>query len=239
MKKYVCSICGYVYNEDVGTSWKDLSDDWDCPLCRAPKGAFMVESDDAGALEEVNRMMSENVKKPSEKEMDISDKHEISKEKREVSANEISAICSNLAKGCEKQYLEEESEAFWKLSKYYEGIATGKISSKDNFADSSDVLESLLEAINISLAKTYKSANVVAAENEDRGAKRALLWSEKVTKMLKSILNQYGKMGNAYLENKKVYVCEICGFVSIGTEKPKICPVCKVPNIKIKEIRRA
>jgi len=40
--KYVCSICGYVYdpaeNDDV--SFEDLPDDWKCPRCRQPKEKF-------------------------------------------------------------------------------------------------------------------------------------------------------------------------------------------------------
>jgi rubredoxin len=49
MKKYVCSICGYVYDEAAGipekgiapgTKFEDLPDDWDCPMCGADKSVF-------------------------------------------------------------------------------------------------------------------------------------------------------------------------------------------------------
>ncbi len=52
MKKYVCSICGYVYDEEAGdpengiepgTKWEDLPDDWVCPLCGAGKDMFEEE----------------------------------------------------------------------------------------------------------------------------------------------------------------------------------------------------
>ena len=72
----------------------------------------------------------------------------------------------------------------------------------------------------------------------DRGAKRALVWSEKVTRILNSILTRYKEEGNKMLENTNVYVCEICGFVYIGDEPMDICPVCKVPKLKIHQIRR-
>ena len=43
--KYVCSICGYVYDEaSEGTAFADLPDDWACPLCRAPKSAFAPQA---------------------------------------------------------------------------------------------------------------------------------------------------------------------------------------------------
>ena len=40
--KYVCSICGYVYDpaEHDGVAFEDLSDDWKCPLCKQPREKF-------------------------------------------------------------------------------------------------------------------------------------------------------------------------------------------------------
>lgn len=40
--KYVCSICGYVYDpaENDGVPFEDLPDDWKCPRCRQPKEKF-------------------------------------------------------------------------------------------------------------------------------------------------------------------------------------------------------
>ena len=52
MKKYVCDLCGYVYDEAVGdpdhgiapgTKWEDLPADFECPLCGAGKDEFSVE----------------------------------------------------------------------------------------------------------------------------------------------------------------------------------------------------
>ncbi|MBR0121166.1 MAG: MBL fold metallo-hydrolase [Clostridia bacterium] len=40
--KYVCSICGYVYDpaENDGVPFEDLPDDWRCPRCKQPKEKF-------------------------------------------------------------------------------------------------------------------------------------------------------------------------------------------------------
>lgn len=56
MKKYVCIVCGFIYNEAEGwpedgiaprTKWEDVSDDWFCPYCGATKADFqMVELKD-------------------------------------------------------------------------------------------------------------------------------------------------------------------------------------------------
>ncbi len=40
--KYVCSVCGYVYDpaEHDGVAFEDLPDDWVCPRCKKPKDKF-------------------------------------------------------------------------------------------------------------------------------------------------------------------------------------------------------
>ena len=40
--RYVCSICGYVYDpaEHGGVAFEDLPDDWKCPKCKQPKSKF-------------------------------------------------------------------------------------------------------------------------------------------------------------------------------------------------------
>ncbi|MBP5466595.1 MAG: MBL fold metallo-hydrolase [Clostridia bacterium] len=40
--KYVCSVCGYVYDpaENGGVAFGDLPDDWKCPRCKQPKDKF-------------------------------------------------------------------------------------------------------------------------------------------------------------------------------------------------------
>jgi rubredoxin len=52
MKKYICDVCGYVYDPQVGdpdnnipagTAFEDLPDDWTCPVCGAGKDDFSPE----------------------------------------------------------------------------------------------------------------------------------------------------------------------------------------------------
>ncbi len=40
--KYICSVCGYVYDpaEHDGIAFEDLPDDWKCPRCKQPKEKF-------------------------------------------------------------------------------------------------------------------------------------------------------------------------------------------------------
>lgn len=54
MKKYECTVCGYVYDPEKGdpdagilpgTVFEDLPDDWVCPECGAGKEDFDVVED--------------------------------------------------------------------------------------------------------------------------------------------------------------------------------------------------
>ena len=49
MQKYVCQVCGYVYDPALGdaennispsTSFEDLPQDWVCPICGVGKEEF-------------------------------------------------------------------------------------------------------------------------------------------------------------------------------------------------------
>ena len=56
MKRFVCELCGYVYDPsegdvengvEEGTDFEDISEDWTCPLCGASKEDFeLVDTDD-------------------------------------------------------------------------------------------------------------------------------------------------------------------------------------------------
>lgn len=52
MERYVCGVCGYVYdpangdpdnNIQPGTKFADLPEDWVCPVCGASKSQFEKE----------------------------------------------------------------------------------------------------------------------------------------------------------------------------------------------------
>lgn len=46
MKKYICTVCGYIYDESVeGVAFADLPDDYVCPVCGEPKSAFTEMTD--------------------------------------------------------------------------------------------------------------------------------------------------------------------------------------------------
>ncbi|MBU3195170.1 rubredoxin [Clostridium algidicarnis] len=51
MQKYVCIVCGYVYDPEIGdedngvapgTSFENVPEEWVCPLCGVGKDQFEV-----------------------------------------------------------------------------------------------------------------------------------------------------------------------------------------------------
>lgn len=214
MARYVCSICGFTYDEDLGlpsdglpagTKWSDIPDDWHCPMCGAPKSAFEKEGGEES---------EEKKPVPEVREED---------ELTELSSRAISIICSNLARGAEKQYREEESKLFSEIAEFYRQRSRKEEGS----------FEDIIARLNAETEDLYVRAN---ATESDRGAKRVLLWSGKVTKILSMLARQYKKEGASMLEGKRIWVCDICGFVYIGDKPPAVCPVCKVPSLRILEV---
>ena len=211
MRKYRCTICGYIYDDSKEKiKFEDLPDDWKCPACGAPKSLF----------EEIKE---EKEKIKEEEKVEIIE--EVDNDLRELSNYEISLICSNLAKASEKQYLEEEKDLFRELSKYYEELESDKTGSLD------DVIDMVNSDIN-----DYSKAMEVFSKYDDRGAKRVVNWASKSTNIMKVVIDTYKEKGIDYIKNTKIWVCDICGFIYVGDNPPKVCPVCRVPSVKILEV---
>ncbi len=220
MQKYVCSICNFIYDETIGhpesriapgTPWSEVPDNWVCPICGATKSDFRI---------------SENYsRKPVARSVET-DEPEIL---RELSSSELYALFSNLAKGCEKQYRPDDAAVFMELSEYYK---------KRRPVEAVSRLQELKPLIEKELENMYPDAFQIARTNADRGALRALTWSEKCTRILSSLIGRFEKQGIQLLDNTNIYVCEICGFVYIGDLPPEICPVCKVPSFKITPVQK-
>lgn len=203
--KYECPVCGYVYDEDTeGVAWDSLPDDWECPICGASKAVFAAEQPADGDI-------AEQLPLPEREGGDM-----------RITPAELSAICSNLARGCEKQYMDEERELFAKLAEHYASLVPP---AEGDF-------KALAEAVKTGADAALAAAKSAATAQGDRGALRALVWGERVNFVLKSLIERYGREGEALLNDADIWVCSICGFVYIGDVPPEICPVCKVPSFR-------
>lgn len=226
MKKYVCSVCGFVYDEAAGlpdagiapgTKWEALPENWVCPICGASKAEFQLQE------EKIDKQETSFISPVAEEE------NQTAEALREMSFAEVSALCSNLARGCRQQYLPEEEALFMQLADYYQAKSKTALDAS---------VSALLAKIEDDLQNQFPTAQETAKKMGDRGALRVLVWSEKVSRILASLLSRYEKEGDGFLENTNVWVCDVCGFVYVGEEPPAICPVCKVPKLKIMKVQR-
>ena len=206
--KYICQICGYVYDDaKEKVPFEELPDDWKCPLCGAAKSDFKPEAngDEKKVVTAIEPMDADLEK---------------------LSAGQLAALCSNLARGCEKQYKQEEADLFKQLADYFTAVVP-------TVNDAS--VEKLAKELQTD-ANNYAAVRATADANADRGAARVCVWGEKVTRMLSSLVNRYLNEGEAMLKDTNIWVCTTCGFVYIGDTAPELCPVCKVPDWKFEKI---
>ena len=205
--KYKCTICGYIYDDDKEkVPFDKLPDDWKCPLCGARKADF--------------KPLDEEKKVQAVIEEDFD-------EMENLTVGQMAALCSNLAKGCEKQYKFEEMAKFNELADYFSAICPPAGYDKVD-----DIAEMLMKDIDVG----YPAVESVASSEGDRGALRIKVWGEKVTRMLSSLVSRYLEEGEEMLKDTQIWVCTICGFVYIGDRPPEMCPVCKVPSWKFKRM---
>ena len=147
---------------------------------------------------------------------------------RVCTTGELAAICGNLARGCEKQYKEEQASLYRELAAYFDG----KTEAPEDFSG-----QAIAEQLKKDLEE-YKHTNEVCAANGDRGGQRVCVWGEKVTTMLSFLADKYLVNGDKIPEGQEVWVCTVCGFVFVGANPPEICPVCKVPDWKFEKTER-
>ena len=206
--KYICQICGYVYDDaKEKVPFAELSDDWKCPLCGAAKSDFKPEANG-------NEKKVVTAIEPMEADLE------------KLSAGQLAALCSNLARGCEKQYKQEEADLFKQLADYFTAVVP---------AVNDASVEKLAKELQTD-ADNYAAVRATADANADRGAARVCVWGEKVTRMLSSLVNRYLNEGEAMIKDTNIWMCTTCGFVYIGDTPPKLCPVCKVPDWKFEKI---
>ncbi len=217
--KYRCSICGYIYDEaKEGVSFADLPEDWQCPLCGAPKSAFEPDEETAPESPKPSITVTEQV----------TTSHDIDDSMQQLSMGQMAALCSNLARGCEKQYMHQESALFSELAEWF----TKHVPMVDDAT-----VQAIASQLQQNIA-SYSEAKSVSLQHGDRGAQRVLGWSEKATRMLSSLMLRYQREGDGLLADTEIWVCSVCGFVYIGKTAPELCPICKVPSWKFNQIER-
>jgi len=215
--RYVCSICGYIYDDaEQKVPFAELPDDWTCPMCGASKSDFAPREETVRPQKTADSFFESSLPTSAGSDFDMT----------KLSVGQLAALCSNLARGCEKQYKTEESALFVRLAEYFSSVTP----SVDD-ATVNTVAKSLKNEID-----DYAALKSTAVSAGDRGAQRVCVWGEKVTRMLSTLVDRYDKDGEKMLEDTEIWVCTVCGIVYVGQNAPELCPVCKVPSWKFEKM---
>lgn len=206
MKQYVCGICGYIHDEAVGGKWEDLPADWKCPVCKAGKDAFKPKEEKTASQE-------------------VLEKPHVDKA---LSPMEMSIILLQSGPWLQKSSICPSRQM---ISENWQSSSEARLRRRGG-QHSPSCWNSLTKDLSVG----YPYGNAIAGEKPDRGGLRCQVWSEKVTRMLQSLLTRYESEGDKMLENTGVWVCTVCGFVYVGDIAPELCPVCKVPSWKFEKM---
>ena len=181
--KYRCGVCGYIYDEEKeGVKFADLPDDWQCPVCGEGKEGFepMEEEDEpAPSPAPAAAPVAAGTTTVSAPEISGFENEDL----RELTAGQLSALCSNLKRGCGVQQLTREAELFGQIADYFESRTV---------TEDHDGVATILSMINSDLME-YGDAKATCALMSDRGALRVLTWSEKATLIMRTVLERYQK----------------------------------------------
>lgn len=217
--KFICKICGYIYDEESeGTPFSSLPDSWKCPICGAKKNNFTPLKEENSVEEPKEAKPSTNTSIESESDHD---------DLTHLSVAQMSVICSNLAKNCQKQFMLSEAEKFTTIANYLDSITPA--ASESEVAD-------IIALLTSDIDEKFPALDSIASSEGDRGALRVKTWGLKVSLILKNLLERYILEGENFLKNTDIWVCTVCGFVFVGENPPNLCPVCKVPDWKFEKI---
>lgn len=144
-----------------------------------------------------------------------------------LSAGELSALFSNLARGCEKQYLQAQADLFTKLADSFAGLAP---------AEPNPDTATILKLLQQDLEQGYAAVNATASQAKD-GRAAGMRLGRKVTRILNGLLQRYEKEGEAMLAQTEVWVCTVCSFVYVGDTPPALCRCARCQTGSLKKLK--
>lgn len=204
MKKWKCSVCGYVHEGDLPADFK-------CPVCKVPAEKFVaVEPELKGSKTEANLMAAF----AGESQARNKYTYFASKAKKDGYV-QISKIFEETANN------EKEHAKIW--FKYLDGIGT-----------TAENLKHAAEGENYEWTDMYAGFAKTAHEEgfEEIAAKFemvAAIEKEHEERYLKLLENVEGGLVFSR-DNEMIWQCSNCGHVVVGKKAPDMCPVCNHPQ---------
>ena len=213
MKKYVCPVCGYVYEGD------ELPADFVCPLCH--KGVEVFEEvQEAPAAGGDNRLKgtktAENLATAFAGESQARNKYTyFASVAKKEGYEQIAAIFLKTAEN-EKEHAKMWFKELAGIGNTSENLAAAAAGENYEWTDMyADFAKTAEEEGFDELARKFRLVAAIEKHHEERY--RALLGNiETATVFEKSEV--------------KIWECRNCGHIVIGTKAPEVCPTCNHPQ---------
>ncbi|QOV18465.1 rubrerythrin family protein [Blautia liquoris] len=215
MKKWVCGVCGYVY--------EGAQPPEQCPVCKAPASEFSLQEDNA---EKNDSDGSKSKYAGTKTEKNLQDAFAGESQARNkytfyASAAKKAGYEQMAAIFLETADQEKEHAKMW--FKEFHGIGDIEENLKDAAAGENYEWTDMY----VQMAKDAREEGFdELAEKFEGVAKVEARHEKRYNKLLKSYLDDKTFKGDA----PKGWKCRNCGYIYEGEEAPEICPVCAHPK---------
>ncbi len=224
MKKYKCTICGYIYDPAQGdstqgiapgTPFEALPADWKCPKCKKSKEVFQAIEEPksnpyAGTQTEKNLMAAF----AGESEARNKYTYFASKAKKE-GFEQIAALFLQTADN-EKEHAKLWFKELNGIGSTAENLAAAAAGENYEWTDMYEGFARTAEAEGFKeLAEKFRGVAAIEKHHEERY--RALLHNVEAQEVFAK-------------SEVKVWECRNCGHIVVGTNAPDVCPVCNHPQ---------
>ena len=207
MKKFVCTVCGYVYEGEEAPA--------ECPLCHQPADKF-----------------KEVVENPRNKYAGT----KTEKNLWEAFAGESQARnkYTYFASVAKKNGYEQIADLFLKTAENEKEHAKLWFKALGELGSTEENLLHAAEGENAEWTDMYER---MAKEAKEEGFDRIAYLFTEVGKIEKEHEERYKKLLENVKEGKvfeagevKIWKCRNCGHIVVGTKAPEVCPVCAHPK---------
>ena len=210
MKKWVCTVCGYVHEGE-------LTDDFKCPVCGAPASEFEKVEETSTKNIYAGTKTEKNLWTAFAGESQARNKYTFyASQAKKEGFEQIAALFTETANN------EKEHAKMW-----FKLLNGGVGKTVDNLKDAA-------------AGENYEWTDMYATfakEARDEGFDHIAKLFEMVGEIEKEHEARYlalcknieeGKVFNR--EGKQAWICRNCGHIHFGEEAPEVCPVCAHPK---------
>ena len=213
MKKYRCSVCGYIYEGD------SLPENFKCPACGAPAEKFVEVTEDDSSREPKSlkgTKTEQNLKTAFAGESQAHTKYQFfASVAKKQGYEQIAALFLKTAQN-EKEHAKLWFKALGELGDTPENLLHAAEGENYEWTDMYDQMAKDADEEGFhDLAAQFRGVAAIEKHHEERY--RALLHNVETKQVFEK-------------SEVKIWECRNCGHIVVGTSAPEVCPVCKHPQ---------